>query len=180
MISQHFEMSASVKVVCVISIHIVFLGGTSTERCWTTASMISVALCTRVAPSRISWLQPFYLGSSGDPGMAITSLPRSPASRAVISNPDLVAASITTAPSARRGSRAHFGQKQSFINDLQKQGSIFRWIDNINTASNYPNRARFHGTAMDKWHQYRAPCQTQSHSLPRQARAPEFRHCEWH
>ena len=98
----------------------------------------------------------------------------------VISNPDLVAASITTAPSARRGSRAHFGQKQSFINDLQKQGSIFRWIDNINTASNYPNRARFHGTAMDKRHQYRAPCQTQSHSLPRQARAPEFRHCEWH
>ena len=98
----------------------------------------------------------------------------------VISNPDLVAASITTAPSARRVSRAHFGQKQSFINDLQKQGSIFRWIDNINAASNYPNRARCHGTAMDKRHQYRAPCQTQSHSLPRQARAPEFRHCKWH
>ena len=103
MISQHFEMSASVKVVCVISIHIVFLGGTSTERCWTTASMISVALCTRVAPSRISWLQPFYLGSSGDPRMAITSLPRSPASRAVISNSDLATASVTTAPSARFG-----------------------------------------------------------------------------
>ena len=50
----------------------------------------SAAFCTGVAPSRISWLHPFDLGSSGDPGTAIISLPR------VINDPDLAAASITT------------------------------------------------------------------------------------
>ena len=48
----------------------------------------------------------------------------------------------------RRGSRAHLSQQQSFVNNLLKQGAILRWIDNINAASNHPNRARCHGTAM--------------------------------
>jgi hypothetical protein len=43
-------------------------------------------------------LQPCARGSSGEPGTAITSLPASAASLAVISEPDLGAASTTTVP----------------------------------------------------------------------------------
>ena len=60
--------------------------------------MTSAAFWTSVAPSRINWLQPCARGSSGDPGTAITSRPASAASRAVISDPDRGAASITTVP----------------------------------------------------------------------------------
>ena len=65
------------------------------------ASTTSSAFWIRVAPSRISWLQPCARGSSGDPGTAITSRPASAASRAVISDPDRGAASTTTVPTAR-------------------------------------------------------------------------------
>ena len=64
------------------------------------ASITSAAFWTSVAPSRISPLQPCARGSSGAPGTAITSRPASVASRAVISEPDLGAASTTTVPSA--------------------------------------------------------------------------------
>src|SRR3569833_1318772 len=65
-----------------------------------TSSITSAADCTSTAPSRISWLHPWLRASSGEPGTAITSRPASPASRAVISEPDLGAASTTTVPAA--------------------------------------------------------------------------------
>ena len=66
-------------------------------------SITSAALWTKVAPSRISELQPCARGSSGEPGTAITSRPASAASRAVISEPDRGAASTTTVPSDKPG-----------------------------------------------------------------------------
>ena len=63
-------------------------------------SSTSAADCTNVAPSRISALQPCARGSSVEPGTAMTSRPASAASRAVISEPDFGAASITIVPAA--------------------------------------------------------------------------------
>lgn len=62
------------------------------------SSAITDAFCTRVAPSRMSWLQPRDRGSSGELGIAITYRPSSAASRAVISDPDFGAAAITAVP----------------------------------------------------------------------------------
>ena len=56
---------------------------------------------TRLAPSRISMLQPEARASNGWPGTARTSRPRSSASRAVIRLPDRAAASTTTTPRDR-------------------------------------------------------------------------------
>ena len=61
-------------------------------------SRISAVFVTSVAPSRIRLLQPSARGSSGDPGIAMTSLPRSDASLAVINDPERAAASMTTTP----------------------------------------------------------------------------------
>jgi hypothetical protein len=55
----------------------------------------------QVAPCRISWLQPWARGSSGEPGTAMTSRPASAARRAVMSEPDFGAASTTTVPPVR-------------------------------------------------------------------------------
>ena len=65
------------------------------------ASMTSRASVTRIAPSFKSSLAPAARGSSGEPGTAKTSRPISPASLALISDPERFAASITTRPSAR-------------------------------------------------------------------------------
>ena len=62
---------------------------------------MSAADRTSVAPSRISRLQPAVRGSSGLPGTAMTSRPCSPASRAVMSEPDFSTASTTTVPADR-------------------------------------------------------------------------------
>ena len=64
------------------------------------AAMTSSAEVVKVAPWRSRSFVPAARGSSGDPGTAKTSLPCSSAKRAVISEPDLRAASTTTTPSA--------------------------------------------------------------------------------
>lgn len=85
----------------IMSVHLNCVGGILTAGWRLTHSITSATFCTNVAPSRISRLQPSDRGSSGDPGTAITSLPRVAASLAVISEPDRCAASATTTPTTR-------------------------------------------------------------------------------
>ena len=59
-------------------------------------SITSWAERTSVAPSRMSALHPAARGSIGLPGTAITSRPRSEASRAVMSEPERIAPSTTS------------------------------------------------------------------------------------
>ncbi len=61
-------------------------------------SMTSLAPVTSVAPSRSSLLVPAQRGSSGEPGTAKTSRPCSPASLAVMREPERSAASTTSTP----------------------------------------------------------------------------------
>ncbi len=121
-----------------------------------TASMTSSALCTRVAPSRISKLQPCARGSSGEPGTAITSRPYSVAWRAVISEPERGAASITTVPWASPamirlrqgkwrarglGTRRLLGDQEPAFGDRRLPLLILGRIDDVDPARDHCDRA---------------------------------------
>ena len=69
--------------------------------CCDRADIMSAALSVRTAPWRIRSLVPLHRGSRGDPGTANTSRPCSRASRDVINEPDLSAASTTSTPCER-------------------------------------------------------------------------------
>ena len=73
---------------------------TGSPRIGRTTVITSAASVTRVAPCLSKSLVPSARGSSGEPGTANTSRPCSSAKRAVISEPDRLAASTTTMPTA--------------------------------------------------------------------------------
>jgi hypothetical protein len=90
-----------------------------------TAWMTSEASVVSVAPCLIRSLVPAARGSSGEPGTANTSRPCSAAIRAVISDPERMAASTTTTPSAapeisrlRRGKSRARGTCPSGISEI--------------------------------------------------------------
>jgi hypothetical protein len=70
-------------------------------RIGTSAAITSSASVTMIAPCFSSPLVPSARGSSGEPGTANTSRPCSPASRAVINEPERRAASTITTPAGR-------------------------------------------------------------------------------
>jgi len=87
----------------------------------------------------------------------------SPASCAVISDPERVVASATTTPGARlaiirlnvgkwRGVGALLGRilasGNPVFDDLRKQLSVLRWVDYVNAAGDNANGSGWYGTAV--------------------------------
>ena len=96
-------------------------------------AITSAASVTGVAPCLSSPLVPSLRGSSGEPGTAKTSRPCSPASRAVISDPERRAASTITTPSEspeirrlRRGNRERAAPRRTASPKLPRPRSIRR------------------------------------------------------
>jgi hypothetical protein len=122
-------------------------------------SRISRAEVTRQAPCFRRLLVPAERGSSGLPGTAKTSRPCSPAKRAVISEPERSAASITTTPSEipeisrlRRGKSLPRGEKPGGLADQEAaladrvlQLRILGRIHDVDAASQHGDGAVFQG-----------------------------------
>ncbi len=110
----------------------------------------SSADSVKIAPWRSRLLVPRDRGSSGEPGIANTSRPCSPAIRAVISEPERRVASITRTPRAmpemilvaaremtRLRHRAGFGlgdQHTTFLDGFVEPGVLFG-IDHVDSAA---------------------------------------------
>ena len=119
--------------------------------------MMSLASVTRIAPSFKSPLAPAARGSSGEPGTAKTSRPISPASLALISEPERLAASTTTRPSARpatmrlrRGKSCARGSQPNGISETtapplraisSAEIDIFRRVGLVEAAGEHGDRA---------------------------------------
>ena len=106
------------------------------------SSRMWLASATRVAPSRMSWLQPAELGLSMGPGTAKMGLPYSEARFAVMSEPDHAGHSTT------RRARDHAATMRLRMGNVCLSGAV--WSGNSETTAPWPSaifsaRWRFSG-----------------------------------
>ena len=130
-------------------------------------------ISVRCAPWRIRSLAPAERGSSGEPGTPKSSRPASLAMRAVSSEPERCAASITTSPSAspamirlrlgkcralRCRAERRLGHDGALLGDPRLQPGVLRRVGHVQPAGDHrdglarPQRARY-----GRRHRCRAP-----------------------
>src|SRR5262245_42034357 len=137
--------------------------GCERPRIGASVSTMSREEVTRQAPCFRRLLVPPARGSSGLPGTAKTSRPCSPASRAVISDPERSAASTTTTPSeipdisrlrpgkvlaARREAERTLADEKTAFGDHLLQLRVLRRIDYVDAARHYGNHPMLERAAM--------------------------------
>ncbi len=125
-------------------------------------------------PSRMSRWPPFENGEWIDPGSANTSRPCSPASRAVMSDPDDSVASTTSTPRARpltrrlrrgkfclqrRRARRELGDDEPARRELVREIAVARGIDAIGPGADHRDAAARH--ARDRRDAPRRRCRAQ-------------------
>ena len=147
---------------------------------------MSAADVAIVAPPLSSLFVPSARGSSGWPGTANTSRPCSAAIRAVISDPDRVAASTITTPidnarndavaareiiAARAEARRLFADDAAFGADPGVQIPVLRWIDVIDAARHHRDGAAL-ARAPLRAPRRRCPARDQRRRPIRRRRAP--------